>query len=162
MRIAKKESHEGGQRQQRQRQQPIAEKKRRRRQNDRHNYEWNSVTNHFLTRCSKTLSLAQAFTPGKRVEKKNISLLQEVVGKRFLRVLRASVVLLFLSNFNTETRRSRSLHGEISFFPTDSFRRLSEKPRSGEMFTEHQAELRSGSSARSATEQLSPINGLPG
>src|SRR5437588_10879934 len=41
--------------------------------------------------------------------------LKESVGKRFLRVLRASVVLLFLSNFNTETRRSRSLHGEIRF-----------------------------------------------
>src|SRR6266446_76278 len=42
---------------------------------------------------------------------------KESFGKRFLRVLRASVVLLFLSNFNTEntelTRRNQ-------LFPTDS------------------------------------------
>ena len=42
--------------------------------------------------------------------------LKESVGKKLLRVLRASVVEFFLSNFNTETRRSRSLHGEIRFF----------------------------------------------
>src|SRR6202140_227043 len=41
---------------------------------------------------------------------------KESVVKKLLRVLRASVVHLFLSNFNTETRRSRSLHGEIRFF----------------------------------------------
>src|SRR2546425_11908605 len=34
------------------------------------------------------------------------------------------------------------------------------KPRSGEMFIEHRTGLRSGSSFRSATEYLSPINGL--
>src|SRR5207248_8945275 len=34
------------------------------------------------------------------------------------------------------------------------------KPRSGEMFMEHRTGLRSGSSFRSATEYLSPINGL--
>src|SRR5437660_1560187 len=91
------------------------------------------------SRLLKLFSLAQVFTPGHRQRCISASLLREAlrlasakrvalkaltspinesVGKRFLRVLRASVVLLFLSNFNTETRRSRSLDGEISFFPT--------------------------------------------
>jgi len=42
--------------------------------------------------------------------------LYESVGKKLLRVLRVTVVHLSLSNFNTETRRSRRLHWEIRFF----------------------------------------------
>src|ERR1700730_3038787 len=42
----------------------------------------------------------------------DISPAMKSVGKKLLRELRASVVHLFLSNFNTETRSSRSSHGE--------------------------------------------------
>src|SRR5437660_12025398 len=49
---------------------------------------------------------------------------------------------------------------EINDFYESHSMRLPRKPRSGEMFIEHQSELRSGSSFRSETEYLSPINGL--
>ena len=51
--------------------------------------------------------------------------LKESIGKKLLRVLRPSVVHFFLSNFNTETRRSRRLDGEIRFFRQTPFSEVS-------------------------------------
>src|SRR6266545_4821043 len=50
--------------------------------------------------------------------------------------------------------------GVLILSPIYGARSLSEKPRSGEMFIDRQAQLRFSSSFRSATDRLSPINGL--
>src|SRR6266478_9750109 len=73
-----------------------------------------------------------------------------VMPQIFIRVIRT------ISLAQAFTPGQRKWNQPLSAF----FRSLSKKPRSGEMFIEHQTELRSGSSFRSETEYLSPVNGL--
>src|SRR5438445_340480 len=63
-------------------------------------------------RNSAYLVRAELQEPGARISASEVGFLG-VCREKLHRILRASVVHLFLSNFNTESRRSRSLHGEI-------------------------------------------------